>query len=300
MSDILSVDLTAVMRGEFDKSDRDDGKLHASSASVPLRHAQLEAAGAPKKPRSFADSMTLQIGTLVHEWLHNAMRSLGVPYMAEVTLDPWMPKGWGGTADAVIWSPEYKAFILVDYKTTKGESLRYRTRSGASEEHITQTSIYWHSLKKMGLPIVKKVAILYIPKNATRSKDEVIEPLLVEFDPIPLRTLQAQMSERKRRVDEYVGGLPKPNPRPLTLDEFLTDTLAPERPREQRVYFDKASGTEVLKLIPHWTSQFCPYPPELCGCSTHGSTIIGRYDERGEYTPRAGFEEIEPVVTPTA
>lgn len=286
------------MEQEFQRSHRaDDGKLHASSAAAPLRHVQLAAAGAPKLARSFADEMTLHLGTAIHEWLHNAMRRQGVPYMAEVSLDPWMPPGWGGTADAVIWNPELKAFILIDFKSCKGESLRYRVRTGASEEHVLQTSIYWHALKKMGIPLAKAIGVLYVPKNATRTKDEVIEPLLVDFDPLPARALQAQMTKRKKRVDEYVAALPKPNPRPLRVEEFLTDTLEAPEPMVQKVYHDRASGADVLKLVPPWTAQFCPFSDELCGCGLQRSTTIGRYNG-AEYVPRKGYESIEPTVAP--
>lgn len=294
MADLLSVDLTAVMQGEFDKSNRQDGKLHASSASSPLRHAQLEAAGAPKKPRAFGDAITLQIGTLVHEWLHNAMRSSGIPYMAEVTLDPWMPPGWGGTADAVIWSPEYKAFVLVDYKTTKGEALRWRERDGASEDHKVQTSIYWHALSKMGVPLVKRVAVLYIPKNAVRGSE--VSPMLVDFDPLPVRALATMMKQRKSLVDEYVGSLPKPNPRPLLGEEFVTDKLAPEPEMQQRIY--TVDGAAVLKLVPPWTAAYCPFEPPLCTCSEQKSFTIGRFDDLGRYKARKGYEEYEPAIRP--
>lgn len=297
MPDLLSVDLTAVMQTEFDKSNRSDNKLHASSASSPLRHAQLEAAGAPKKPRAFGDAITLQIGTLVHEWLHNALRSSGVPYMAEVTLDPWMPPGWGGTADAVIWSPEHRAFVLVDYKTTKGEALRWRERDGASEDHKVQTSIYWHALSKMGVPLVRRVAVLYIPKNEVRG-DVVIEPLLVDFDPLPVRALGTMMKDRKARVDEYVNSLPFHLTEITPTSAYVTDKLADPQPMEQRIYRDSASGANVLKLVPPWTAAYCPFEPPLCTCSEQKSFTIGRFDDLGGYKPRKGYEEFEPVIRP--
>lgn len=298
MPDLLSVDFSAVMATEFARTQRaDDGKLHASSASSPLRHAQLEAAGAPKKPRSFGDEITLGIGTMIHEWLHDALRRQGVPYMAEVDLTPWMPPGWGGTADAVIWSPEYQAFVLVDFKSAKPESLRYRIQSGASEEHIRQTSIYFYSLRKMGLPIVKKIAVLYIPKGSTRNKDDVIEPLLVDFDPIPQRALGTMMKDRKAKVDEYIESIGYPED-PRQNSDYLTDKLADSQPMEQRIYRDSASGANVLKLVPPWTAAYCPFEPPLCTCSEQKSFTIGRFDGLGRYKARKGYEEYEPAIRP--
>ena len=294
--DLLTVDLAGVIDAGI-RSDRDDGMLHPSThLAAPLRHAQLDRAGAPKPQRPFADQMTLHIGTMIHEWLHDELRKQGVPYMAEVNLGPWMPPGWNGTADAVVWNPELKAFVLVDFKTSKGESIQYRERSGASEEHILQTSIYWHALRKMGVPLAKAIGVLYIPKNQTRSGD--IRPLLVDFDPLPVRKLKAQMDERKRAVDKYLCSLPKPNPRPLLPDEFVTEELAPEPDMEQRIYTDKATGRQVLKLVPKWMTRYCPYEAPLCTCSSQKSFVIGSFTDDGGYVPRAGYEDIAPEVAP--
>jgi hypothetical protein len=303
MSDgLLPVDLTGIIEAELAEGDRgDDGLLHPSThLAAPLRHAQLDRAGAPRKPRPLIDRIVLHTGTLWHKQLGEWLIKNGVPVMVEVNLNPWLPKGWGGTADQIYWHPEYKAFYLTDIKTTKGASLQYRIRNGASEEHILQTSTYWHALKKMGVPLLKQIGVYYLPKDDVRSKDTLIRPLMVEFEPLPLRALMARMAERKKNVDHYVSALPKPNPRPLHVEEFLTDTLAPEQPMEQRVYFDKASGDTVLKLVPHWTSAYCPFDEELCSCGAQRSTTIGRWrnETADSYEPRKGFEEIEPLVSP--
>ena len=294
---LLPVDLTGLIAAELDEGNRgDDGLLHPSThLAAPLRHAQLDRAGAPKKPRPLVDQIVLHTGTMWHKQLGKWLVKNGVPVMVEVNLNPWLPKGWGGTADQIYWHPEYKAFFLTDVKTTKGESLKYRIRSGASEEHILQTSTYWHALKKMGLPLIKQIGVYYLPKNDTRSKDDLITPVMIEFEPLPVRALTAQMAARKKRVDTYLDSLPD---NLKHVGDFLTDELEPVQPMIQRVYRDKASGDNVLKLVPHWTTQFCDYPAELCGCSEQKSTTIGRYDEAGNYTPRKGFEDIEPTVAP--
>ena len=69
MSDLITVDLTGVMEVGLQRSQRtDDGKLHPSThLAAPLRHAQLDRAGAPKRPRPFAEEITLHIGTTIHE-----------------------------------------------------------------------------------------------------------------------------------------------------------------------------------------------------------------------------------------
>lgn len=243
-----------------------------------------------------------------HEWIHATLRRLGVPYMAEVNLNPWLPDGWGGTADAVVWNPELKAFVLCDFKTQKGEGMRYIARDGAKDEHIWQASAYWHALKKMGLPLAKAVAVYYLPKNNTRSKDDVVEPVLADFAPLPAKQLHGEMDRRNARTQEYLEDLAKrdgPGPNgggpsqsfQANVENWLSPALAPVQQRQQRVYFDRKTETHELKLVPHWSAAFCPFPDELCDCSSQGTTKIGMFDG-GDYFPRPGYEDIEPEVFP--
>lgn len=298
---LLPFDLVEIITTELERERREnDHLLHASShLSGSIRHAQLDVAGAPKVSETFVRNVPLWIGSMIHEDIHRILRKVGIPYMAEVNMTPWLPKGWGGTADAFIWHPDVKSFVLGDVKSSKGESMRYIVRDGAKEEHRKQTSAYWHAGRKMGLPLVKKIGVLYLPKNDTRSKDDLVEPVLVDFDPIPAKTLHAEMKHRWGRVSEYVVSLPtKATDESMELDDWLTDELEPVQERTQRVYFDRKTDTWELKLVPHWSAAFCPFPDELCNCSEQGTTKIGFYDIDGEYYPRKGFEEIEPEVAP--
>jgi hypothetical protein len=218
-----------------------------------------------------------------------------------------MPKGWGGTADAVVWNPELKAFVLVDFKTQKGEGMRYILRDGPKEDHRRQTSLYWHALKKMGLPMAKTIGVFYLPKNDTRSKDEVIEPVLVDFDPIPASELHTEAKRRRVRADEYIkslpprlqSGPPTESTREMLTPMYVTDALEPGPVREQKVYFDRATATYDLKLVAPWYASYCPYG-ELCSCGDiQGTTKIGQYDVDGvTYYARKGYEEIVPTVAP--
>lgn len=267
-------------------------------------------AGAPRVAGELVSEIVLMTGTMWHEWIHDTLRRLGVPYMAEVNLTPWLPPGWGGTADGFVWNPELRAFIPLDYKTTKGESMRYLLRDGAKEDHIAQTSLYWHGAKKMGLPLANKIGIFYLPKNDTRSKTEVIEPVLIDFTPTPKTKLAREAKRRFSRLMEYEESLPfeapsvqarageEPDTPSVATGEWLTDALEPPQERTQRVYLNRSSGGYDVKLVPHWSAAYCPFPDELCSCSTQSTEKIGEYDDAGNYSPRKGYEEIEPVVTP--
>lgn len=301
---LLPFDLGEILHQELAKGRKpNDFKLHASSHIMgSLRHAQLDVAGAPRRSSELISEITLMTGTMWHEWLHDTLRRLGIPYMAEVNLTPWLPDGWAGTADALMWEPELGGFVLVDFKTTKGESLKFIRRDGAKQEHIAQASAYWYAAKKMGIPMVKAIGVLYLPKNDTRSRDELIEPLMVDFEPLPQRALHAEMKKRWGRVSEYItslGGTPGQEVSVRPLADYLTDALEPPQEREQRVYLDKATGTYDVVLVPHWSTAYCPYDVELCPCSTQGQTKIGFYDLDGSYIPRSGYEKIKPTVSPS-
>jgi hypothetical protein len=284
-----------------------DGLLHASSHFTgSLRHVQLEVAGAPQVERPFAQEMPLYLGTYMHELIHRAKR--GTPYMAEVDVSPWMPEGWGGTADSVAWYPTVKRFYLEDYKTTKGESLRYIEKDGAKPEHKAQASLYWYALEAMGLtPLAPSIGIWYLPKNDVGTKG--LEPLLVDFPPLPRRPLYAEAAFRKRRVDDYREslGIPygmtdwaqQPWLNALDLEAWLTSELEPVQDRLQKLFYDRATETWDVKLVPHWSAAYCPFPDELCDCSVHGTEKIGMYDVDGStYYARKGYEDIEPEVSP--
>lgn len=300
---VLPFDLTDIILNELRRNRRpNDGLLHASShLTGSLRHAQLDVVAAPKIESELLSEITLATGTMWHEFIHSTLRREGVPYMAEVNLTPWMPVGWGGTADGLFLNPDLDAFVLGDFKTIKGEGVRYVVKDGAKLEHRYQLSIYWHAMKKMfggTAKVAKTVAVYYLPKNDTRDKSDIVEPVLADFEPIPWDELEAVTSDRHAAVKAYREALPKPNPRPLTPEEYLNEFLAPVQEREQVLYFDRKTGTTDVLMKPHWSSAYCPYPDELCDCSTQGQTKIGMYDTDGTYLPRTGYEDITPTVKP--
>lgn len=302
MSDnILPFDIGEVISVELQNSNRPNDHLaHASSHMIgSLRHAALDVAGAPKKGRSIIDQIVLQTGTMWHSWIADTMARLGVPVMQEVNLTPWLPTGWAGTCDALFWSPRHKAFILGDYKTCRGSALKYIARNGAKVEHIAQASAYWHACVAMGLPMVKKIVIIYLPKDGAGR--DLIEPLQVTVEPLPKGPLHKDMAGRWGTISKYVtslGGTPGQAVEVKSLSGWVTDELPPTQEREQRLFYDKATGTSELKLVPHWSAEYCQYPVELCDCSTQGTTKLGLFDVTGEYLPRAGYEDVVPTLTP--
>lgn len=291
----LPFDLSEIVAEELDNQRRpNDHLLHASSHLVgSLRHAQLAVAGAPTVDSPLVSTVRMHTGTMWHKWLQDRLVDLGIPFMQEVNLTPWLPKGWGGTADFLFFVPDLKAFKLEDLKTTKGEGMRFLQSGGAKEEHKWQTSLYWHGARRMGLPMVKEIGILYLPMNDTRDINETIEPLEINFEPIPWDEIHKVAKSRADAVTEYLDSLPF-NPREVGEGQtihagmFLTDALAPVQERELKPYFNRRDDKWELKLIPHWSAAYCPYPSDLCNCRDEGTTKVGEW-VGGTYVPRQGY-----------
>lgn len=304
---LIPVDLVGMIEEDLKLTRRPaDGKLHASSdLTGSLRHTMLRFVDAPERDEAVVRQIRTRTGWFWHDHVRDLLGRSGVPVLSEVDLTPWMPEGWSGTADWIFWSPYYKAFVLADLKTTKGEAIKFRSEGGMSEEHWWQTSAYYHAAVSMGLPMVKGVAVLYLPMNDSL-KEEGIHPVVIEAEPVPLEKIKARMSSIKAAVDEYVDSLNFED------GEYVvtTDGLAPPLERTQKLYWDKASGQWDVKLVPHWLTDFCPYELDLCDCSTQKPNKIGHWKLVGggsednafilRYEPRKDgkFSDVEVTIKP--
>lgn len=232
-------------------------------------------------------------GTLWHEWWHKTLIERGVPFFHELNLTPYMPEGWSGTADWVFWHPEYQAFALGDLKTAKGEAIYWINSKGAKTEHIWQLSAYYYALLAMGLPMVKGFAIMYWPMNDT-SDGDVVLPTLQECDPLPEDVVLGRMTDRWLSAKPFLG---------LRWDDaqsvdWAFENLAPEQDREQKLFWSKPQGVFDVKLVPNWSTRFCDWEEPYCNCRNQGTTKVGHYKLDGEYIPRKGYEDIQPMVSP--
>ena len=316
MGDLFPVDLTSLFMDAIQADKRPpDGKLHASSDLIgSLRHAQLRAIGTPTRSATIASQIRLMTGTLWHRWLEALLHDTGIEVHTEVKLDEWMPEGWSGTADYVFKHPD-GVYSLGDLKTTKGESMFFINRDGAKQEHIWQLSSYFWALVESGIPMLNGVGVLYVPMNDIQS-GETPAPSLQEITPIPKDVIIPHMEERATSVRELRAGIASEgyhfdsdglleefqvpggvhNPKLL---ETLTSLLAPEQERLQRITWDSKRELHNVVLVPHWSAAFCDWDAPLCDCRNQGTTKIGHYDLEGTYTPRKGYEGVEPTVSPS-
>lgn len=295
-----------------------DGKLHPSGDLIgSLRHAQLRAAGAPTLPSDITSDVRLMTGTLWHSYFERILATAGVKVKTEVKLDRWLPEGWSGTADWIAWHPEHKAWALGDLKTIKGEGMAWIARDGIKKEHMWQLSAYWYALEKTGVPLLDEFGIFYLPMNGVAGT--TVEPSFQVATPLDREIVLYTMEERWRltklyldqvdsvRPENYDGRLArnyirKPENEHLI---YLNKYLAPEQEREQVVRWMKGAkagveGVFEVKLAPHWSAAYCPFPNELCSCSEQGVTKIGHYDLDGNYHPRKGYENVVPLSRPDA
>ena len=294
-----------------------DGLLHPSMHLVgSLRHAQLDIAGAPKIPNPLVAQMRLMSGNFWHRAIHDELRRRGIPYIAEADITPWIPEGWAGKPDALVVRPMGRraTYALLDVKTQKGEGMRFLAEGGAKDEHIWQTSMYWHGARRMGLPMGPEIVVLYLPFNEVRGR--TVEPLLIPFEPIPWRQLDAEARRRRKAVHAYEDSLPflsvgrairagvALDDEQATMlhvvepDKWLTPALAPEQERVQKLRYDRVNDMWELLLVPHWSAAYCEFPDELCGCRNQGQTKLGTFDRDGTYYERTGYEHIRPEIEP--
>lgn len=280
-----------------------DGKLHPSThLTGHLRHTQLDIAGAPKRINGFSNSMRLLAGTMFHEMIHDQMRRKGIPHLPEVKLDPWLPDGWAGTADCLMWDARHRAFALIDYKTIEGKGIDWIERLGVKEPHLWQLSAYLYACEDMGIPLLTDEGyILYIPiTDGVGTKSFIVE----RVKPLDKELLHKHMADIKSSTDNYLDSIPRTwldipiIDRPVA--DYLTDALADPPAREQKLFWDKDLKIWNVKLVPPWGAKYCPYDEPLCTCSGLGTTKIGEFSLEGEYSSREGYETVVPTVRPSS
>ena len=240
------------------------------------------------------------LGTAAHSFLEAAYRS--APVMNEVKLDRWLPEGWTGTADAFFWNADRRAFVLVDYKTIKPEGMQYVVRDGCKEDHIWQASAYFWAAVRMGIPIVHGFGIFYLPTQQLRAKDGFVQPYFAEGTPIERDVVEGLMAYRWEKTEAYLDSLPEA--RPMPLDRYLTAYLEPVQERILKLTLNKQLKVPVINLsrVPHWSTEFCPYPDELCNCRHQGVTKVGHWAlDSGTpvYIPRKDEEQPSDIPEPS-
>lgn len=300
---MIPFDVVDVLKKGLAKDRRpSDGLLHCSSDLIgSLRHAQLACAGAPRIESELVSDVRLRTGTMWHSYFNELLIAAGKSVVNEVKLSHLLPEGWSGTADWLFWHEAKRAFVLGDLKSIKGEGLKWIAKDGLKEEHLWQLSAYYWALREGRYPMVKGLAVLYLPMNDVPKED--IEPVLIEAEPLPRDLVWGVMEDRWAKTKAYLDQVNSDHPWGEVgyENKYLgAGTLAPPMERVQKLFKNK--GKLELKLVPHWSAQFCPYPDELCDCNTQGVTKIGEWmDCDGVdhiYYPRKGYEDIEPAVAP--
>jgi hypothetical protein len=294
----LPIDLASLLRKDaVDKvkpdTEREPGRLYCSSDLVgSLRHAMLREAGVPQLEESFASLVRLETGNLWHEWFSDKLlHTEGLKVEIEVPLSDYLPGSWGGRADWLFWSEDKQAYILGDLKTCNGNAMPYIVKNGMKEAHRWQLSAYWYALNKAGYPLLKGFFVLYFPVSEAQRPNFPIVPHEIWDTPIEKNVLRDAMYYKDRRMKEYLEEVSRTG-------EVLNDLLQPEPSRVFKLF--KRGDKYDVKLVPHWSSVYCPYDTEYCGCKEIPTTKVGEYvlsDDRSGYVyvPRKGYEDVTDV-----
>lgn len=295
----MGIDLIDLLRESLARDDtgREPGLYPSMDILGSLRHAQLRAAGAPQLPRDLGNAVTLETGNMWHAHFEGIFKKKSLPVMCEIRINDFLPKGWRGRVDWLPWQQEIKAFKLCDLKTIKPEGIEWIERGGAKEPHHWQVSLYWHALVDMGLPLERDIDIFYLPKGQLNGKE--INPVICTVRALDRDLVWGVCEDKWAKTEAYLASLvPSLGPGGMRREDYVTEALAPPLERVQKALWNKQANVFDLKLCPSWETDYCPFPNELCDCSTQGVTKIGSYDVDGVYTARKGYEDIEALVAP--
>ena len=233
------IDFTALIREGLAHNRRaPDLKLHPSThLDGNLRHAWLDFHGFKRQANEFANDARLQSGTWWHEYIQGLL--YGQPAMHEVDLTPWLPTGWSGRADTLLFDPSTQLWRLYDYKTT--DNVKKVEEWGIKGTHAIQTASYAHGFTNMGLPFHEEAQVVYIPISG------VGEPLIC--------TVDVSAAEQRRAVSTMYG----------VRNSVLDYPEPPDWP-EDLVHYRRTLGGVTVHWQHHMSRGFCPFPDEVCGC----------------------------------
>lgn len=284
-NEILSTSLEAV-QSRFHR--RDDGLLHVSShLTAPLRHIQLEFSNVPMK-RDLVDSLRLVTGTLWHVALSDALARSDFVVLLDTKVDEGLPKGWSGKLDCAVLNNGL--WEIMDFKTARGEKIKFLLddEGGVQEEHLYQVSAYRHALANMLGNVSEIVHVCYIPLN--RIPDKALGTYVYSGKALPKSHIWSLMSKKADGLHEYLA---------------QKASLASIPERSQKLFRNKLGGYD-LKLVPHWTSKYCPFTDKDCGCRNQSTNKIGEFRRKQikdlamwAYYPRKEYAHIEPEVFPS-
>lgn len=262
------IELHKVIEKHLQDSRRNTGMLHCSShLTAPIRHTQLYYSGLePEAGYDFQSDIRLMTGTLWHEEVEKMLK--GKMVMTEVDLTEYLPDPWTGRCDWLEWDASEGAFVVNDLKTIKPEGIAW-LKGKPKEDHIWQVSAYAVGANQSGIPVAGWGVVHYLPLGVGA------DPISLEFKLIP----EYDVLERMRGVYD------------CCLDYKDDASLLHDHPApEPRLSFNKAMNVVDVKMVPHWTSMYCPYP-STCGCGNQKTFKVGHFTKSLNYVPRIGYRE---------
>jgi hypothetical protein len=235
------IDLGALLRESLSEYRKEsDGFLHPSThLDGNLRHAWLDQRKYPHTPDSLGREARTTTGTWWHEYIAGVMRAKGLPFMSEVNLRGWLPPGWSGTMDCLLYLPSDKLWLPWDYKTK--DDLTKAQEWGLSLEYSKQLSAYGGAVQNMGLRVTDYGEVKYIPIAGDHSD-------IVSYT-VNISDTLSVWDEMKRVSAAVAEG-----------------TDIPPIPSDNIHYRKLQSGVVKVYWQHHMSRMWCSFQPDVCGC----------------------------------
>lgn len=216
-----------------------DGLLHPSThLDGNVRHAYLDVRKHPHLPMTLSNILRLKSGTWWHDFLDQALK--GTPTMRELDLGLWLPYGWAGTCDCLLYEPSTRRWRLKDYKTT--DNMAKKLEWGLPDTYRKQINAYWTAVNEMGLDVEYECDVVMIPIAGDTNHTHTFK-VDVEH---PWDTITEMMVIHGMATNGVNGEMPP-----------IPDDLIHLRRNRQGVSIHRQN---------HMSRLHCPFPSDVCGC----------------------------------
>lgn len=272
-----------------------DYKLHPSThLSIPLRRLELESIGYPKQKGKYDSSHRLLTGTLWHEWLEKLLTESGATVSLELNVTSWLPTGWAGRLDCLLWDKARGKHDLYDFKTTGDVTY---VRREPKWEHVQQANLYMDAVASQ-IADCDKVYIVYIGMN---TDDVVVHECTLPRGQMAARAIDLYDKVKAYRLRCGIGTFIDKPLLPTVEPDLFDIYLSPGLGKQERWVWNKFRKGWGAYYGPAPECKFCPYPSEVCCASkSEEDQYLGiYYPHKSKFFPaKANIDYGEPFLEP--
>lgn len=233
--------------------------LHVSDLSVPEegcpRELWLRLKGADKRMASVGRMWRFRVAKEIHKDLTTLLK-VGLPREWEIegVEVPMSFDGIVGSADLLLRNTSNHSYIVVDYKSARGQSFHYQTYEFAKRSHEIQVQGYIY-----GLVFPIGAVVLYADREGDNGFRQT-EPVNPDNETI-------------QRLTEEIKAIRDNKKQPPLLEPFVEIT--------------ENKGDNSVKLSMPWQCNYCDYRDVSCHGALHSNLradgIVGYFDANNEF-----------------